>query len=243
MAGAFLVAAAMVAVVAAWLSAGAPATTAYVVAARDLPPGARLEPEDLTTEALSLPAGGLGGLAYRSPTGLLGRVLAAPLRAGALVQAGDVAVGGGADGLRPVVASVPSGDATVLSVGDPVDVLVTTGDGAAAQTDVVVTGARVLALDRGASGLAATDATVEVTLGVSSLTQVTAVVHAARTGAVSVVVGAPGDRTSSAGGAAPGAGTGSAGAGGSGDAGAGSGASGTGTGTGTGPGGSAGGGG
>ena len=200
--GGFLVAAAVVAVSAAWLSAGRSTAVAYVVAARDLPPGARLGADDLTTEALTLPASGVGGLAYRDPSRLIGRVLTAPLSAGALVQAGDVAAAGSTDGLRPVVVGVAAGDASVLGEGSPVDVLVTSGDGPAATTSVVVTGARVLSAGRASSGFSGSSA-VPVTLGVSSLQQVTAVVQAAHTGTVSVVVGAPGDQPSPA---APGTG-------------------------------------
>ena len=203
LAGGFLVAATMVGVVAVVLSSGAPRTSAYVVAARDLPPGATLAPEDLTTEQLTLPASGVGGLAYRNPSALVGRALAAPLRAGDLVQAGDVVATGTASGLRPVVVAVAPGDAAVLAVGGPADVLVTSGDGGAAQTTVVAAGARVLGIGRPSGSLVASGESVQVTLGVATLSQVTAVVHAAHTGTVSVVVGATGDQPGALSGATP----------------------------------------
>ncbi len=199
MAGAFFVAVAVVAVVAVWLSATTTRGRPWVVAALDLPVGARIVPSDLTTESLTLPSSGVGALAFRQPSVLVGRVLAAPLVAGELVQSGDLAPPQ-AVGLRPVTVAVAASDLVDLDLGSLVDVLVTDGTDPSSPTLLVVGDARVLALDRSSDSLAPGGAGGEVTIGVSDLRQVTAVVHAAETGTLSVVVGAPGDGNSRVGG-------------------------------------------
>lgn len=181
----------------------------WVVASRDLPAGAQLGPQDLTTESLSLPAAGVGATAYRSAAPLVGEVLVAPLRAGELVQASDVAAGSAAARLRPVTVPVAPSDLADLADGTLVDVLVTDGTDPSAPTTVVAAGAHVLGLGRSSGGLVGASSGATVTLGVASLDEVAAVVHAAHTGTLSVVVGAPGDRVGTVVGGAPAAAAGS----------------------------------
>jgi Flp pilus assembly protein CpaB len=193
-AGGFFVAVAAIAVVAISLSSGRGSGRPWVVATQTLPAGATLAAGDLGTEVLSLPPNGVGATAFSGPAALVGRVLAAPLATGELVQSGDLASPGGATALRPVTVTVAASDLDDLSPGSLIDVLVTNGTDPSSPTLVVVGDARVLSLGRAATTL--DGAAGEVTVGLRSLDEVTAVVHAAHTGTLSVVAGAPGDAAS-----------------------------------------------
>lgn len=193
LAGGFFVALAVVIVMAGWLAGTSSAGRRFVVAARTLPAGATLGPGDLATASMTLPDGSTARLAFSDPAPLVGRVLAGPLRAGELVQAGDVAAAPSTGALRPVTVDVTPSDLSALSTGALVDVLVTDGTDPSSPTSLVVAGARVLDLGRPSSSLVGGSSGAELTIGVATLTQVTAVVHAAHTGTLSVVAGMPGD--------------------------------------------------
>jgi Flp pilus assembly protein CpaB len=210
--GGLLIAAAAVVVFAAWLGTSGGSGHPVVVVDQPLAAGATLQLNDLTTASVRLPAATTTHT-FSSPLLIVGRILAAPLAPGELVQSSDLVPSGHAPPLRPVAVSIDSSDAGALSVGDLVDVVVTDGSDSSSPTTVVVRGARVLAVDSGSGGFAGADTTTVVTIGVGTLDEVTAVIHAARTGTVNVVVGEPGDGTGLAAGAS---GAGGSGAGGSG---------------------------
>jgi hypothetical protein len=151
---------------------------------------------------MELPARSTGRLAFTDPAALQGRVLVAPLQAGELLQVGDLAPTSGARSLRPVTVEVASTDVTDLSIGTEVDVLVTDGSDPSSPTAVVVTGARVLGIGGPSSDVETGSTGPQITLGVSTLVQVTAIVHAAQTGTLAVVIGAPGDQVTAGAGAA-----------------------------------------
>jgi pilus assembly protein CpaB len=116
--------------------AGDPETRAVVVAARDLAPGTLLTTADLTVARY--PPRLVAESAAGAPTDLLGRVLAAPLRAREPVT--DVRlVGAGLTATLPageVAAPVRLADLAVASLvraGDRVDVLATAPDETAAE--------------------------------------------------------------------------------------------------------------
>jgi Flp pilus assembly protein CpaB len=193
-AGGFLVAAAATLVLTAWLAATARRTERWVVARHDLAAGAQLQAGDLTTESLTLPNGPTAANAFRATAALDGRVLAAPVLGGELVQSSALVPLGSQPSLRPVTVSL-QGPAFDLTPGHPADVLVTEGDGSGAATSVVVRGAEVLGLTGPGSSLVASSSGDDVTLGVADLAEVEAIVHAARTGSVTVVVAEPSDGT------------------------------------------------
>ncbi|NHC25289.1 pilus assembly protein CpaB [Nocardioides sp. IC4_145] len=154
----------------------APATVAVTVAARDLPVGAVVGPEDLATAAW---APGSAPAALPDP---VGRVLAAPVRAGEPVT--DVRlVGPGLTEGRPDLVAVPvrlpdAGMASLLEVGDEVDLLA--ADPRSGGADVVASGVPVLALpvddDTAVGGNGLTGRLVVVG---AATTEVTAVADAA----------------------------------------------------------------
>lgn len=194
MVGAFLIAAAATIVLTAWLAATGNHGRRWVVVDRYLAAGTRIVAADLRTETMSLPAG-TAERAYAAPAALVGRTLSAPLAAGELVQQSMLVPSGRTPALRPVTVSVDPADAADLSAGGLVDLLETSGNGPRAATSVVLRGARVIAVTTPGSSLVASSSGTQVTLGVASLAEVEAVIHAEHTATVSVVTGEPSDGT------------------------------------------------
>lgn len=143
--GGFLVAVAVVGTVAAQTAASGPPSTRYVVAAADLPAGRAIRATDLTTRAVELPEP-LASRAFRSAQPLVGRVLAATLAEGDLVQGSALAQRGPVAGEREV--SFTSDPARSLgqrvSPGDLVDLYSTSGQGDAGTTTLVARSVRVI---------------------------------------------------------------------------------------------------
>ncbi len=194
-AGGFLIAAAAVIVFASWSAATRPAGRQLVVARTVLAAGAHLQAGDLTTSRMQVPSG-VGAASFATPGDLQGRMLAARLAPGQLVESSDLVPAGTTPRRRPVTVAVAASDLADLQVGGLVDVLVTNGTDASATTQVVVTDATLLQASSGSSSLIGGTAGAQATLGVSGLDQVEAVVHAAHTGTVTVVAGQPSDRPS-----------------------------------------------
>lgn len=137
------------------VAAPPPADVSVLVAARDLPAGAVLAPEDLTSADFA-PGTEPAGLAPDAA----GRTLAAPLRAGEPVT--DVRLVGpaltdGYPGLSAVPVRLPDAAmAGLLRVGDRVDLVSADpqgGGAAVVATDVPVLAIPAAAPDAGASGL------------------------------------------------------------------------------------------
>jgi len=190
--GALLVAVAAVVVFWGWLGSSGSTGQPTVIVNRPLAAGTTLNPGDLTTARVGLPSA-TRAHTFANPSLLLGRVLADPLAPGELVQSSDLVAQGHAPPLRPVAVTVDTSDAGVLAVGDLVDVVVTDGTATASPTSVVLLGARVLALSEAAGTLAGANTSTVVTIGVSTLDEVTALIHAERTGTLNVVEGEAAD--------------------------------------------------
>lgn len=185
--GGLLVAAAAVGVFAAYADATAGPRDRYVVAARDLAPGARLTGADLALRPIDLPAP-LSGRAFRDEGSLVGAMVVGPVAAGELVQAGAVVRPEGGAGTREVSFAVPRARALGgrLAGGERVDVVATYGTGAEAVTVSVVRGALVVGVDAGRGPLGE-QGDVVLTLAVDRAVDAMAVAHAARAGEVAVV--------------------------------------------------------
>jgi len=143
--GGFLVAVAVVGTVAAQNAASGPPSTRYVVAATSLSAGRSVVLDDLTTRAIDLPEP-LSGRAYRDPEQLVGRVLAATLAEGELLQVSALAQRGPRAGEREVsfTADPARSLGQRLSPGDLVDVYATAGQGQAENTSLIVPSVRVI---------------------------------------------------------------------------------------------------
>ena len=178
--GGFLVAVAVVGTIAAQNAATGPPSTRYVVAAASLPAGRSVVLDDLTTRAIDLPEP-LSGRAYRDPEQLVGRVLAATLGPGELVQVSALAQRGPRAGEREVsFTAEPSRSlGQRVSPGDLVDVYATAGQ--AESTTLIVRSVRVI--DRqGRDGAA-----FIFTVALADAEEVESLVAAAAAGSLTVV--------------------------------------------------------
>ncbi len=143
--GGFLVAVAVVGTVAAQQAASGPPKTRYVVAAAPLLAGRAIRADDLTTRAVDLPEP-LARRAYQDPGPLVGRVLAATVAPGELVQGSTLAQRGPVPGEREVsfTADPARSLGQRIAPGDLVDVYATSGQGEGGRTAAVVRSVRVI---------------------------------------------------------------------------------------------------
>lgn len=191
MLGGFLVAVAAVVVFAAALS-GTGGKRHWVVAARDLPAGTTIGPGDLSTQSVGL-SSGTRPHAFGQTAALIGRTLAVPVAPGELVEDSMLIPANQAPSTRPVSIAVDPTGLDGLEPGQPVDVLETTGSGGSTTVAIVARGATLLSVAHSTSSLLAGPSTGEVTLGVSDLAEVEALVQAAHAGTITLVAAARSD--------------------------------------------------
>jgi Flp pilus assembly protein CpaB len=170
--GGLLMAVAAVGVFAAYTDATDAPSTTFVVAAGPLRPGERIEADDLRQVRGTLPAA-IGDRTFLDPEQLVGRA------AQASMVSDDATVG------HEVALALPRAQVAVgrLKPGERVDVFVTGDD----RTDVVARGAAVVEIDAGDDGSLTSERTLTLVLAVSDGDVVAALVHALRTGDVTVV--------------------------------------------------------
>jgi Flp pilus assembly protein CpaB len=195
-AGGFLVAVAAVGIFAAYTSATTDARKPYVVARHDLALGEHLTTSDLSFALMQLPPPLAHGRAFtRGEAGrLVGAVVVAPVSAGELIQASNVAEASGVPPGQEISFLIDPARAVGgrLRSGEAVDVLATYGTGNDAYTVVVVRGTRVVATTEPGGTLTGRAGEV-ITLSLSSSSDALAVAHAADAGQVTLVraTGAP----------------------------------------------------
>ena len=155
-----------------------------VVAARDIHAGEILDPEVLGTIEADLPDPAAGAT-FGSIEVVEGRVALAPIARGEIVQAGAVTDGPAAPGLHEVAISLPRAQIAVgrLKEGERVDVFATYDD----RTSSVVRGAEVVQIGVDDDSSLTSNREVTLVVAVPSGDAVAAVVHALRTGDVTVV--------------------------------------------------------
>jgi hypothetical protein len=193
--GGFLVALAAVVVFAAALSGTNRHERTYVVADQPLAAGTVITLGDLGTARMQLPSTS-SALAFTQSGLLVGRALAIAVQPGELMQTSMLTPESPQSSLRPVTASVDPDSLATLTAGQKVDVLTTIGTGASTQVSVVMRGAVLVDIGRASSGvLSGPSSSVVVTLGVSSLAEVEAIVQAQSAGTVSLVAAEPSDGT------------------------------------------------
>ncbi len=182
--GGVLMALAAVGVYVAYDQASAHPTEPVVVAARDLRVGEVLEIDDLRTSEADLPASAASA-AFTSTEALAGRVVLGPIAAGEIIQAAAVTDGSSTPDVHEIAISLPRGQIAVgrLKQGERVDVFATYDD----RTTSVVRGAAVVQIGADDSGSLTSSREVTLVVAVPSGDAVAAVVHALRTGDVTVV--------------------------------------------------------
>jgi hypothetical protein len=183
--GGLLVTLAALGVFVTYLEATAAKGTPLVVAATELRIGSVIEADDVRVLDATLPDG-TSGHTFRSAHEVIGRAILGPIDAGEVIQFGSVSADTvGDDGAGHEVA-VTLGRAQLavgrLDEGDRVDLYVTADD----TTTSVARGLRVVQL--GSDGGSLTDdREITIVLAAPSVDIVAAVVHAARTGEVTLV--------------------------------------------------------
>ena len=182
--GGLLMAVAAVGVFAAWSGATERPTHPVVIASGDIRVGEPIEATDLRVVRVDLPAG-LRAHAFAAAGDVEGRIALGPIAQGELVQSGLVTDDVGLAGLHEVAVTLPREQIAVgrLKQGERVDVFVTYEEA----TRSVVRGAEVVQIDAAGDGSLTSDREIELVIAVPSGEDVAAVVHALRTGDVTVV--------------------------------------------------------
>jgi len=180
--GGVLMAVAVVGVFLAYEQAGREPSDAIVVAARSIRLGEVLEAADLRAVHGELPGGAAG---FGQIESLVGHVALGPIDEGEIVQPGSVTDDLSADPVHEVAITLPGRQIAVgrLKPGERVDVFVTYDD----RTSSVVRGARVVQIEAEDSASLTSDREITLVVAVPSDQTVAALVHALRTGDVTVV--------------------------------------------------------
>lgn len=182
--GGVLMATAAVGVFVAYEQAGRRPTQPVVVAAHALRVGEVLADDDLRVVEANLPDDASRGT-FESVSSLAGRVTLGPIAAGEIVQAGAVTDQASAPDVHEVALDLPRAQVAVgrLKPGERVDVFVTKDD----LTESVVRGAEVVEISGSDGGSLTSDRAITLVVAVPSGDAIAAVVHALRTGDVTVV--------------------------------------------------------
>jgi Flp pilus assembly protein CpaB len=192
--GAFLIGVAAVGVFSAAVAGTSHPGQHWVVAARTLNPGAILVPDDLTSSTMRL-SSATGAVAYRQEAAVEGRSLAVGLQAGELIQASMLVPTSREPAVRPVSLAVDPVSLAGLTDGQLVDVLTTQGTGNSTAVTVIVRGATLISVSSSTSSVVASGGSGQATIGVTTLSQVEAVVAAAHSGTITLVAAEPSDGT------------------------------------------------
>jgi Flp pilus assembly protein CpaB len=180
--GGVLMAVAVVGVFLAYERAGQEPSDAIVVAARPLRLGEVLEASDLRVVHGDLPGDAVG---FAQVESLVGHVALGPIAEGEIIQPGSVTDEQSAEPLHEVAITLPGRQVAVgrLKPGERVDVFVTYDD----RTSSVVRGAQVVQIEAEDSASLTSDREISLVVAVPSDSTVAALVHALRTGDVTVV--------------------------------------------------------
>lgn len=155
-----------------------------VVAARALRVGEAIELADLRSIAVELPSDVVSGT-FTDPAALVGRIVLGPVDADEIVQGAAVTDDRAVEGTHEVALTLPRGQIAVgrLKQGERVDVFATLDD----RTTSVVRGAQVVHISEDGGGSLTSARELTLVVGVPSGDAVAALVHALRTGDVTVV--------------------------------------------------------
>ena len=180
--GGVLMAVAVVGVFLAYEQAGNEPRDSIVVAARAIRLGEVLEASDLRTVQGELPGGAPG---FAAIDALVGRIALGPIAEGEVVQPGSITDERSAEPVHEVAITLPGRQVAVgrLKPGERVDVFVTYDD----RTSSVVRGAQVVQIEAEDSASLTSDREISLVVAVPSYQTVAALVHALRTGDVTVV--------------------------------------------------------
>lgn len=191
-AGGLLVAAAAVGLFAAYAGMHGGPSHSYVVAARPIAAGTRIEAADLATEAIDLPQR-VQARAFTDPSVLVGATTVTKLEPGELVQPSAVVAKAGDEPARELSFPVERGHlSATLEEGERVDLLATFGTGGESYTKMVLQNAQVVSIERAKAGVGDTGTAV-VAVAVTGGEDEVALAHSIQQGKLTVVrsTGAP----------------------------------------------------
>ena len=186
--GGFLVALAAVGMFSAYTSATAEPTTNYVVAARDLVPGDRIDETAVRLVAINLPEE-QRSRSYDSIAPLVDATVVEPVVEGELLQEGSLIATGAEPGTRTVSFAIEPARAinAKLKAGERVDVLATFGTGGEACTHLIAASIPIVAISEGTGSLVGEQGALTVTVQVADAQEGISVAHAANAGAMTLV--------------------------------------------------------
>ncbi len=182
-AGGLLMALAAVGVFVAYTDASQGPSDPVVIARHAIRIGDTLSADDLRVVMAELPHDASG--AFLSVEELVGRVALGPIGTGEIVQEASVTDDRGAPGTHEIELTLPRQQIAVghLKQGDLVDVFVTRDE----RTTSVVRGATVVQIGTGRDGSLTSERELSIVVAAPSAEAVAALVHALRTGDVTVV--------------------------------------------------------
>lgn len=182
--GGLLIALSAIGVFVAYARASEGPTQQVVVAARPLRAGELIEADDLRVIAADLPRA-TRRMAFESADGLVGRIALGPIGANEIVQDGLVSDESPGRLAHEIAITLPRDQIAVgrLKQGDRVDVFVTYDE----RTTSVVRGAEVVQIGSGDDRSLTSERELSVVIAVPSGDEVASLVHALRTGEVTVV--------------------------------------------------------
>ncbi len=159
-------------------------TTRVVVAAQEIRLGAVIEADDVQVVLADLPAS-TGATTFRTTTAVVGHVALGPIAAGEIVQAGSITADRSTSEVNEIAITLPRAQMAVgqLQAGDRVDIFVTYDD----HTASVARGATVVLIGNDRDRSLTSDRELSLVVSVPSGDVVAALVHALRTGEVTVV--------------------------------------------------------
>lgn len=159
-------------------------TTRVVVATQEIRVGAVIEADDVQVVLAELPAG-TGPTTFSTAAEVVGHVALGPIAAGEIVQAGAITADRSAAGANEVAITLPRAQIAVgrLKAGDRVDIFVTYDE----RTSSVVREATVVLIGTDRDRSLTSDRELSIVVAVPSGDAVAALVHALRTGEVTVV--------------------------------------------------------
>jgi hypothetical protein len=191
-AGGLLVGLAAIGLFAAYAGMNGGPSASYVVTARPISPGTRIQLADLAMEPIDLPAK-VSERAFSDPSVLVGATAVTKLEAGELVQPSAVVAKAGDEPGRELSFPVERGHLSMsLEEGERVDLLATFGSGNESFTTVVLQDAQVVSIERAKAGLG-DNGTAVVAVIANDLRDEIALAHAIQQGKLTVVraTGAP----------------------------------------------------
>lgn len=182
--GGLLISLAAVGVFLAYTGANKGPSESIVVAVRDIRVGEVIEADDIQVVLAELPGAASRG-AFESTRSLLGRIALGPISEGEIVQAGALTAQRATSGAHEIAITLPREQIAIgrLKQGERVDVFVTYDE----RTTSVVRGAQVVLIGGEGDRSLTSDREITIVVAVPSGDIVAALVHALRTGDVTVV--------------------------------------------------------